>query len=84
MSVDNVDNIESNDNALDSCDDIVFNIYESVDECHDKCLTVPPQSHPWIRFRNPLSVIQTDVMVDVNSNNDGQSLNRGSYVFQQC
>ena len=39
MSVDNVDNIESNDNALDSCDDIVDNnSHESVDDCHDSNL----------------------------------------------
>ena len=38
MSVDNVDNIESNDNALDSGDDIVDNTFESVDDCHDSNL----------------------------------------------
>ena len=38
MSVDNVDNIESNDNALDSYDDIVDNTHESVDDCHDSNL----------------------------------------------
>ena len=38
MSVDNVDNIESNDNALDSGDDIVDNTFESVDDGHDSNL----------------------------------------------
>ena len=34
MSVDNVDNMESNDNALDSGDDIVENTLDSVDGCN--------------------------------------------------
>ena len=38
MSVDNVDNIESNDNALDSGDDIVDNTIESVDDGHESNL----------------------------------------------
>ena len=34
-----MDNIESNDNALDSCDDIVDNnTHESVDDCHNSNL----------------------------------------------
>ena len=82
MSVDNVDNIESNDNALDSCDDIVDNTHESVDDCHDSNLydNVAGQNNKVSVWNNCLDYDFDENLEDHTKNDDSNKENITNHV----